>query len=205
MGICNVLVGDDYKLIFWDLSLKHRSHTDCVNPMGSLSANHCLPYLQIPLSFIPGSEWCHIFNVLQIYMRYVKRKLGLFSIQKMPDTKMFSNNDFNLLYRNTAHSNWLCKWAPDKCQQQLNHRLQGEIRGEEQPCVLGPSGFLAIRHCASREVLSICPVPCATLLPLFLAICFEGMTVIFLTTCKKKRYSNLLTACIYSYLLQCHP
>ncbi|KAM6351362.1 uncharacterized protein FN964_007973 [Alca torda] len=63
--------------------------------------------------------------------------------------------------------------------------------GEQEPPVPVPSGFLAIRHGASRDVPSICPVPCVTALPLFLAICVEGMTVIFLTARKKKRYSSL--------------
>lgn len=73
--------------------------------------------------------------------------------------------------------------------------------GEQEPPVPVPSGFLAIRHGASRDVPSICPVPCVTVLPLFLAICVEGMTVIFLTARKKKRYSNLPAVCIYRYLL----
>lgn len=56
----------------------------------------------------------------------------------------------------------------------------GKSEGEQEPPVLGPPGLLAIRHCASWEVLSICPLPCVPALPLFPALWAQGRAGIFL-------------------------
>lgn len=64
---------------------------------------------------------------------------------------------------------------------------KGKSEGEQEPPVLGPPGLLAIRHCASWEVQSICPLPCVTALPPFPASCAQAMAVTFLQEEKDPR------------------
>lgn len=100
-----------------------------------------------------------------------------------------------------AHGYCLCTQAPGKVSALAEPQAaRGNQRRNKSLLSLAhqdssPSGTVHHRQCPA-SVLH---------LPLFLAVCVAGMAVIFLTPCKKKRYSHLLTRYIYGYLLQYHP